>query len=375
MKNEALKTKFAPAERASQVQLDERLALVTQNVVFTKLMNSLSQMVVILNEHRQIVYANKQFLDLLGLKDSSELLGKRPGEAVNCLYAFKEEGGCGTSEFCRNCGAVQSILEAQEGTRSTKECRILTTDTSALDLSVTSTPFELEKKYFTVFTIIDIGDEKRRQTLERVFFHDVLNSAGGIAGLSDLLPEIIDDQNEMLDVSHIIKRSADNLIEEIQLQRQLSAAERGDLQITVTDIVADQLTHAVANLYINHEITKDKDVSLEFDSEEFTFSSDQVLVRRIVGNMVKNAIEASLPGQTVTLNCKQIKDKTRFSIHNNTFMPLDIQQQLFQRSFSTKGKGRGIGTYSMKLLGEKYLEGKVWFESIESEGTTFFLEL
>jgi sensor histidine kinase regulating citrate/malate metabolism len=48
---------------------------------------------------------------------------------------------------------------------------------------------------------------------------------------------------------------------------------------------------------------------------------------------------------------------------------------LFRRSFSTKGRGRGIGTYSMKLLGEKYLKGRVWFTSSPNAGTTFFIEV
>jgi sensor histidine kinase regulating citrate/malate metabolism len=37
--------------------------------------------------------------------------------------------------------------------------------------------------------------------------------------------------------------------------------------------------------------------------------------------------------------------------------------------------GRGIGTYSMKLFGEKYLKGKVWFTSSAENGTSFFFEL
>ena len=57
-------------------------------------------------------------------------------------------------------------------------------------------------------------------------------------------------------------------------------------------------------------------------------------------------------------------------------MPEDTQMQVFQRSFSTKAaSGRGIGTHSMKLFGERYLGGKVAFTSRESEGTTFTLTL
>jgi signal transduction histidine kinase len=49
--------------------------------------------------------------------------------------------------------------------------------------------------------------------------------------------------------------------------------------------------------------------------------------------------------------------------------------QVFQRSFSTKGSNRGLGTYSMKLLGENYMGGKISFESIIGKGTTFYFDL
>jgi len=54
----------------------------------------------------------------------------------------------------------------------------------------------------------------------------------------------------------------------------------------------------------------------------------------------------------------------------------DVQLQLFQRSFSTKsGTGRGVGSYSVKLLTEKYLRGTVTFSSSEAQGTTFTVRL
>ena len=65
-----------------------------------------------------------------------------------------------------------------------------------------------------------------------------------------------------------------------------------------------------------------------------------------------------------------------FTVHNDQVMPDEIQLQVFQRSFTTKGQpGRGVGTYSMKLFGERYLAGKVSFTSREPEGTTFTLVL
>jgi CheY-like chemotaxis protein len=50
---------------------------------------------------------------------------------------------------------------------------------------------------------------------------------------------------------------------------------------------------------------------------------------------------------------------------------MDVQLQIFQRSFSTKGSGRGLGTYSIKLLAERYSKGRVSFATSPEEGTVF----
>ena len=64
-----------------------------------------------------------------------------------------------------------------------------------------------------------------------------------------------------------------------------------------------------------------------------------------------------------------------FWVHNPGFMPREVQLQLFKRSFTTKGAGRGLGTYSMKLLTERYLKGQISFTSTEADGTTFEIRL
>jgi signal transduction histidine kinase len=58
-------------------------------------------------------------------------------------------------------------------------------------------------------------------------------------------------------------------------------------------------------------------------------------------------------------------------VHNPVYIMPEIQLQIFQRSFSTKGSGRGLGTYSIRLFSERYLKGKVSFTSNPQEGTTF----
>jgi signal transduction histidine kinase len=296
------------------------------------------------------------------------------GEAVNCINAFKSEGGCGTTEFCCTCGAVNAMVEAKTELKSEKECRILTANNNAFDLRVKATQLDIEGEMTTIFTLNDISSEKRKQTLERVFFHDVLNSAGGISGLSEIMPDI-NDRTELMEVAEMISRASENLISEIQAQRYLVAAENGDLTVENYEIESFKILKDQADLYSKHEIIGNKYISIHKESENIIVTTDAVLLRRIIGNMIKNALEASLPETVVTISSKKNKEVVRFSVHNGTYIPRDVQLQLFQRSFSTKGIGRGLGTYSMKLLGEKYLKGKVGFESTIENGTTFYFEI
>lgn len=371
---EKLKTHFAPAERADQYQLEGDARVFEDNIILNKIANAVSTMLVILNQQRQIVFANKLFLDFLDVTNSNSVLGKRPGEAVDCIHAFAEEGGCGTSEFCRTCGAIGAILESQMGLKSEKECRIVTCSQDALDLRVTATPYTDDNGQYTIFAIHDISHEKRREILERVFFHDVLNSAGGISGLSSLLQEM-NAPGDMKTVAKTINRAASNMLDEINAQRQLIAAERGDLEPVLSVTTAMTLLNDVVDLFSKHEIVKDKELQIIENNEDITLYTDLVILRRILGNMVKNALEASPLKATVSLSFQEKKDFIQFSAHNSTWIEREVQLQLFKRSFSTKGAGRGIGTYSMKLLGEKYLNGKVWFQSSQENGTTFFIAI
>jgi signal transduction histidine kinase len=92
-------------------------------------------------------------------------------------------------------------------------------------------------------------------------------------------------------------------------------------------------------------------------------------------NLLKNSLEATPQEGIVTAGCDAFDDKIRFWVRNESVMPQEVQMRIFQRSFSTKGKGRGLGTYSIRLMTENYLNGKVSFVSNETEGTVFSVVL
>ncbi len=81
-------------------------------------------------------------------------------------------------------------------------------------------------------------------------------------------------------------------------------------------------------------------------------------------------------GGTVTIAVRIEDGRAVVEVHNPGEMAEEVKLQLFKRSFSTKSSaGRGIGTYSMKLFGERYLGGKVTFRSSAEGGTAFSFSL
>jgi len=336
-------------------------------------LNAVSNQVVILNRERQIIFANKAFLGLIGKEDLSGITGLRVGEAVGCVHADESDGGCGTTDFCRMCGAVNAMLSAQKGQAEIQECRIIQKPESrAIDLRVTASPFSINGELFTVFSMVDIADEKRRDVLERIFLHDLMNTAGGLRGFTRLLTTA--SEKDLSRFSKIVEKLAEKLVDEIEAHRQLKQAEDAELQIQIVQINALELLNGIKDNFENHEVAGGRSIEVAREVREQNFSSDHNLLNRVIGNMTKNALEAIQPGESVTLNCQLTENMIRFSVHNPGEMPLEARLQVFQRSFSTKGTGRGLGTYSMKLLSEQYLHGQVGFTSSKEEGTIFFAE-
>ena len=364
-------TEFASPERASAAELKADVDVFSSDAMLDTVLGSIPDFTLILNKYRQIVFANQAMLNYLGEKDISGIAGLRPGELLNCSHAH-EVSGCGTSESCRVCGAVRAILSSQSGVRDVQECSVSTLDgEKTFNFRVWSTPYERDGKLYTIFTIRDIADEKFRALLEHIFFHDLTNTSSGIYGL---LSMVDGDADKFKEYSGILVKLSQELLEEIGAQRDLVMAENNEIVPLNEPTSAMQILKDIFDLYSNNPVAENKKLILDRNSVDIAFNSDKRLVRRVIGNMAKNALEASGNGDTVTIGNCIFEDKVRFFVNNPIYISREIQLNMFKRSFSTKGAGRGLGTYSMKLLTEKFLGGTVSFVSEPGKGTTFYAD-
>ncbi len=371
-----MKLKYASAERATIEKIQEDFEFIRSVEHIKKLINSLPYLTFILNQYRQLVFANKSLLEILELKTIENALGQRPGEVLHCIHANKEIGGCGTSSHCSVCSIVSTFLESQRTNQTVvKESRITSTSKDgivAYDFRVTSAPFHWDNQIFYMVSLIDISNEKRRKALEKIFFHDVMNKTGSLYGFIDLMKHEtdLDKIKEFIVYIDIISKE---LSDEIRTQGDLSAAESGDLKLKPEPNNSIDIITSCANQIKLHEVAKDKKIQIDSSSDSFDFTTDGEMLRRILTNMLKNALEAKPIDGIVTIGCNSAQEHI-FWVHNPAIILQKDQLQIFQRSFSTKGVNRGLGTYSMKLLGENYLNGQVGFVSNDKAGTKFYIK-
>jgi signal transduction histidine kinase len=333
----------------------------------------------ILNEEQKIILANQ--IRLEGEKDLSveEFFGQNPGAALSCIHANNPYGKCHPEGVCKFCGVPNALLLAQQkGKKVVQETNITIQldDKSqrSYDVELHAAPFPYKQKNYILLTIIDVSEQKRKRALERIFFHDIINKIGSLQNILELLTEDDYEENnaELIDLSQDVVK---DLNEEILQQKNLMAAESGDLKIEATTVNTMDIIEESIQQLVQYPDSQNITIEADKNAASIEFSTDPVILKRIIINMLKNAIEASKSAQNVYVGCDDEGEVVTFWVKNQAFIPKQNQIKIFDRTFSTKGKDRGLGTYSMKILGEEYLNGKVSFTSDRKEGTVFYIQL
>ena len=342
-----------------------------------QILNTLPFMAFVLEHDRTVVFSNLKAQKMFN-SGNEPRKGIRPGEFLGCMHIHDGMHGCGSSAACSFCGLFKAITESlQTGRKAEAEARLIVDGSGipvALNVQAEVSRLFINNKEMLVLYLEDISDQKRRRELERIFFHDLINTAGGIKSLIEAV-SADDEPAEIRDILAIIGSSAAQMLEEIRSQKELTAAEHNELQVNPVRLDGIQLINAVFGMYNYHQVAAGKKIVIENNGCPVEFISDEVLIKRVLGNLLKNALEASQRGDEVKIGCRVDDGRILFTVHNRQFMPLENQYQIFQRSFSTKGANRGIGTYSIKLLTERYLGGLAFFTSSENEGTIFTIQL
>ena len=376
MNEVAVDSYFAPSRRTEGEALLQQIRMVSESPLLNTLLSIIAGILVILNEDRQVIGLNHVFLNLLGISDPEKALGLRFGESVGCLHAQAMPGGCGTSKHCASCGAVIAMMTSLATNESAERIcaleMVLNGVAKDMALLVRTSPIVLMGQRLLVVAVQDVTQEQFRANLERVFYHDINNMLTSLLIPSEMLAR---EMPERWDVARI-NEAAKRLHQEVSLQRELSLAGNGSFSPQKQQVALTEINTDVALLIRLHRAADDKRIEVTQECPDCLIYTDKMLVGRVLANMLINALEATPAGGSIHFRTRQEGGRVIWDVCNSAYIAEDLQLRIFQRHFTTKpGVGRGLGTFSMKLFGEKYLLGSVGFTSDRMHGTIFSLSL
>jgi PAS domain S-box len=122
-------------------------------------------------------------------------------------------------------------------------------------------------------------------------------------------------------------------------------------------------------------IPKGIDVAIDIKENAKPLKTDAAFMRRILTNLMTNAVQAMQEEGKLTIKASKPKDTVVLTIVDTGIgIPDEVKAKMFTPLFTTKSKGQGLGLAVVKRLVEA-LGGSIGFESVAGKGTKFTVEL
>lgn len=196
---------------------------------------------------------------------------------------------------------------------------------------------------------------------------------GGDAG------EITDEQKHFVER---IYQGTDRMISLVNFLLQIARVEAGRVKIEPLPIDLRTTTQGVVLTLKTLLDGKKQQVVIAVDPDPFpTIPLDQEVIWQVIQNLLSNANRYSPENATISVFIKKKGDLIEYSVKDQGIgIPKDQQGRLFEKFFRAENalkmvpEGSGLGLSLVKLLVEGW-GGKIWFETEEGKGTTFFFTI
>ena len=212
--------------------------------------------------------------------------------------------------------------------------------------------------------------------------HEIRTPLNSIIGFSDLMLDPFFEPEQHTEFANIIKENGNNLLSIISDIMDISKIEAGQIQIKKQLLSVNQLIIDLQKEF--HFKTNEKGIDLRLapfnPQEEILIKSDSKRLRQILINFIGNAIKFTEKG-FIEIGIKPTGEFVQFHIKDTGIgIPKEFHEKVFERfrqvesANTRKHGGNGLGLAISKSLVE-LLGGKIWMESEQGKGTTFFFTI
>lgn len=347
------------------------------------LFQGVSDAVIIHSPDGRIVEVNDVACEQLGYA-RAELVGRKPPSVLGPEDAGKYQE------------RARRLLE--EGGRRIFESSHVRNDGTIMPVEVVAQPLDVGGEQLIVSVVRDLTNRKREQeqrvraerleataTLTAGFAHDINNLMAGILGNAGLLEE---DLNQGRDLDREPLQDILNAAREAgELAHQLLTYAGGGSflpkQLRVNGVVRKVLET------MESSVGPDVVVEVDLGAEDDELFADQGQVEMIVGNLLKNALEAVGDSGRILVRSENLREERagpseeapvvaewfRLTLRDDgEGMDTFTMDHMFEPFFSSRFTGRGMGLAAVHGA-VRHLQGRIGVESDPGSGTTIRIEI
>jgi two-component system sensor histidine kinase VicK len=223
---------------------------------------------------------------------------------------------------------------------------------------------------------------KKNSVLE-ILSHDLAGPLSILQSLAGVLASKVKPY-ENQEVNQMIELMIDSCKRNVKLIREFVAnefLESSEVVLKKQRINIVERFKQVIEEYKNAENAIAKTFLFHYSNEPIFVDIDDVKFMQIINNLVSNAIKFTPDDGEISLRIEEKDNTVLFVVADNGIgIPADLQPVLFDKFSKARRTGlrgeesTGLGMSIIKNL-VNWHGGKIWFESEENKGSTFYIEL
>ncbi len=356
-----------------------RAKIKRENARFEAIISSIGKGLIAINNDTVIVLANRMAAEMFGW-DQTEMVGQICTEIIDCI----DDNG---NPVPAGQGPLEQALAQKKRVYST-EYYYSRKDGSTFPASITVTPILLKQKIIgSIMVFRDITEDRLadRAKLEFVSIasHELRTPLSAINWYVEMLQsgdagKLKPDQRKFVDEIYAGNQRMIALVNDLL---NVSRLELGTFAISPIRVDVAEIAHQLVS-DLGHQISAKKLIMHEHYAKQLPrLNADPKLLRIVFQNLLSNAIKYTPPGGEIFFSITKDDQEVLVTVKDTGLgIPQYQFPQVFNKLFradnarDTEVEGTGLGLYIVKSIIEQS-GGKIWFESTETLGTTFYFAL
>jgi two-component system phosphate regulon sensor histidine kinase PhoR len=236
----------------------------------------------------------------------------------------------------------------------------------------------------SLLLVQDLTRLRRLETVRRDFVsnlsHELRTPLASLKALAETLQEgALEDPPAARRFVDQIQIEVDALTQMANELLELSKIESGRFALTLAPVSAsDLLNSAARRMHVQAERASLR-LRVECGNDLPPIQVDSQRLEQVLVNLIHNSVKFTAPGGEVVLSAGAGPGEVRFAVQDTGIgIPAEDVSRIFERFYrvdkSRTGSGTGLGLSIAKHIVEAH-GGKIWAESIEGQGSTFFFTI